>query len=307
MFTLRFFPFLLLFLLVGVGCDSDNGDAPPPSSANVPSLVRAQSDTDVPGTFNRLSQTIQTNPLVDFVAAVNHSTNAQNAGLTLRPMRVVLAGNPVADTPILQANQVAGIDVPQRLLVYEAADGSVFAAYDDPEYLAQRHGVGAVATLGQIRNVLRSSAQAGTNGTVSDPGVGTISLNQGLVSAESNFNAETTYTRLRAAIEANATLTIVAEVSHDANAKAIGEDLRPTRVIVFGNPALGTPLMQSSQTTGLDLPQKMLVYTDATGSTFVVFNDPAYVAARHGASGVNDEIGQIRTALQGLAATATGN
>ena len=103
----------------------------------------------------------------------------------------------------------------------------------------------------------------------------------------------------------NPNLEIAAEVDHQSNAQSVGLQLRPTRLIVFGNPALGTPLMQASQTIGIDLPQKMLVYEDATGQVFVAYNDPGYLAERHGVPASLDEIGQIRTALGQLAESAT--
>lgn len=126
----------------------------------------------------------------------------------------------------------------------------------------------------------------------------------GLVSVPSNADAATTFARLRAAVQANPALKIVAELDHAANAARVGMELPPTRLLIFGNPALGTPLMRAAQTTAIDLPQKMLVYTDASGRTFVVYNDPAFLARRHGAKGVDDSVGKIGTALGRLAAAA---
>ncbi len=300
---------LVLFLaslFLTVGCGSDDDNTPPPAAPAVPGLMLAESDTDVAGTFARLNQALQGNPQVEVVESVNHTANALSVGLTMRPTRLVLVGNPQLGTPIIQANQVAGIDLPQRLLVFERADGTTLAAYNDPSYLAARHGVGNVATLGRIGTALRQFTETGTGGTVSTPGEGATDRDEGLVSVQSDTTANVTYARLRAAIEANPALSIITEVDHEANAAGIGIDLRPTKVIIFGNPALGTPLMQSAQTIGIDLPQKMLVYTGPAGGHFVVYNDPAYLAERHGATGVDEQITAIRSALDGLAATATG-
>ena len=76
------------------------------------------------------------------------------------------------------------------------------------------------------------------------------------------------------------------------------------RLLMFGNPALGTPLMQEVQTTGIDLPQKMLVWESDDGNTFVSYNEPAYLARRHQLA---DTTGLSRTArvLQQLAQEAT--
>ena len=128
----------------------------------------------------------------------------------------------------------------------------------------------------------------------------------GLVTVESNYGVDETYNRLRGAIEQNQMLSIVAEVDHSANAESVGKELRPTRLIIFGNPNLGTPLMQAEQTTGIDLPQKFLVYEDAAGRTLVAYNDPYHLAERHGIEGQDEELQKISTALAGLAETATG-
>ncbi len=298
--------FLLLALaFLATGCDSD-GDTPPdpPVASSAAGLVLIESATDFDATSAALLQALDAAGPVTTVANVDHSANAP-ADLPLPPTRVVLFGNPLVGTPLMQANQQAGIDLPQKMLVYTDADGTTLIGYNSTDYLVQRHGVGGVAALGQIRNVLeRFADEAGGEGT---PSVSTdsVALNEGLVRVQSNADAETTYARLRAAVTANPNLSIVAEVDHAADAASANLELRPTKLIVFGNPALGTPLMQATQTIGIDLPQKMLVYTDADGGTFVLYNDPQYLADRHGATGVGEQVGMIQTALSGLATTAT--
>lgn len=82
---------------------------------------------------------------------------------------------------------------------------------------------------------------------------------------------------------------LIAAVDHAENAASVGEELRPTTLLIFGNPEAGTPLMQENQTTGIDLPQKLLVWCDEEGGTNVTYNDPEYLAARHELE-ENDEI-----------------
>ena len=296
-----------LFLTAGCGSDESDDNTPPPAASPVPGLVLTESDTDVAGTFTRLNQALQSNAQVEVVASVNHTANAQSVDLTLRPTRLVLAGNARLGGQIMQVNPAAGIDLPQQLLVYERADGTTLAAYNDPSYLAARHGIeGIDGVLEQTRTALRQLVETGTTGTVSEPGAVETSLGEGLLVVESNADVDSTFGRLREAVEANENLSIIAEIAHDDMAATVGIDLRPTKVLVFGNPALGTPLMQSAQTMGIDLPQKMLVYIDGTGTVRVVYNDPAYLAARHRATDVDEQIDAIRAALDGLAATASG-
>jgi uncharacterized protein (DUF302 family) len=103
----------------------------------------------------------------------------------------------------------------------------------------------------------------------------------GLISAKSSFGPEETLSRLEAAIKAKG-LTVFARVDHAAGAAAVGLQLRPTEVVIFGNPRGGTPLMQAAQTAGIDLPLKALIWQDEAGATFLSYNDPVWIAKRHG-------------------------
>jgi uncharacterized protein (DUF302 family) len=87
--------------------------------------------------------------------------------------------------------------------------------------------------------------------------------------------------RLSRAIQARG-ITLFATVDHAAGAASVGLQLRPTTVLIFGNPNAGTHLMQARQEMGLDLPLRMLVWTDAAGQTWVGYSDPAWLAARYG-------------------------
>ncbi|MDX1530136.1 MAG: DUF302 domain-containing protein [Rhodothermales bacterium] len=127
----------------------------------------------------------------------------------------------------------------------------------------------------------------------------------GLVVLESDAGFEETYARLRRAVEAHPALSVLAEFDHAANAERAGLSLRPTRVLVFGNPQVGTPLMEAAPTLAIDLPQKVLVWEEA-GTTSVAYTDPAYLAERHGLSVERERLGRISRALSDLAAAATG-
>jgi uncharacterized protein (DUF302 family) len=77
-------------------------------------------------------------------------------------------------------------------------------------------------------------------------------------------------------------ITIFARVDHAAGADSVGQKLRPTTLLIFGNPKLGTPLMQKDQKMGLDLPLKALVFEGEDGKTYIAYNDPAYLSKRYG-------------------------
>ena len=103
----------------------------------------------------------------------------------------------------------------------------------------------------------------------------------GLTTIRSNYGPKDTMNRLEAEVKARG-MTVFAHVDHAAGAAAAGLQLRPTDLLIFGNAKGGTPLMQSVQTIGIDLPLKILVWQDAAGATWISYNDPSWLAKRHG-------------------------
>ena len=103
---------------------------------------------------------------------------------------------------------------------------------------------------------------------------------EGLTTIKSHFGPKDTMNRLEAEVKARG-LTVFAHIPHAAGAAAAGVPLRPNDLLIFGNAKVGTPLMQSAPTIGIDLPLKVLVWQDAEGSTWLSYNDPAWLARRH--------------------------
>ena len=103
----------------------------------------------------------------------------------------------------------------------------------------------------------------------------------GLITVRCERPVRETVDRL-AEVVAAAGLTVFGRVDHGGNATAVGMELRPTELLIFGNPRGGTPLMQDQQTAGIDLPLKALVWEDADGAVWLTCNDAQWVAQRHG-------------------------
>lgn len=122
----------------------------------------------------------------------------------------------------------------------------------------------------------------------------------GLVALKSPYAARETLNRFEAAAKKRG-LAVFLRVDHAAGAKKIGRDLRPTELLVFGNPQGGTPLMECAQTSGIDLPLKALAWEDAAGQVWLGYNDPQFLADRHGAGDCGTVIGNLRKALAALA------
>jgi uncharacterized protein (DUF302 family) len=102
----------------------------------------------------------------------------------------------------------------------------------------------------------------------------------GLTTLRSSHGPKETMDRLEAEVRTKG-LTVFARIDHAAGAAGVGLSLRPTEVLIFGHAKAGTPLMQSGQTIGIDLPLKALVWQDATGITWLSYNDPQWLVQRH--------------------------
>ena len=128
---------------------------------------------------------------------------------------------------------------------------------------------------------------------------------EGLTTVKSGYDPKETMDRLEADVRAKG-LTVFARIDHTAGATAVGLTLRPTELMIFGNARGGTPLMQAAQTIGIDLPLKALVWQDASGDTWLSYNDPSWLAKRHGLGPqVAVPINALTAALASLAKAAT--
>jgi uncharacterized protein (DUF302 family) len=132
-------------------------------------------------------------------------------------------------------------------------------------------------------------------------------MESGLVTKQSSFDFEETYSRLRTIIDNNPNLKIILELDHSKNAGSVDLTLRPTKIIMFGNPKLGTPLMNSSATASLDLPQKIVVFTDEKGLTHLTYNDPNYLMSRHNIEGQEAVLQKVSGALNKITNAAISN
>ncbi len=100
-------------------------------------------------------------------------------------------------------------------------------------------------------------------------------------------------------------MNVFARINHAAGAEKVGKTLRPTELLLFGNPKVGTPLMQCAQRIGIDLPQKALIWQDDKGDVWLTYNDPAYLAARHEVTACATMVPKIQKALANFANAAT--
>ena len=127
--------------------------------------------------------------------------------------------------------------------------------------------------------------------------------NKGLITLQSNHSVVETANRLVKVIESKG-MKVFAQVDHQKNAMGASLSLRPTQVIMFGNPKAGTPLMNCEQTVAIDLPQKILISEDAQQRVWLSYNDPQYLKDRHNIEGCDIQLENIAKALDGISQAA---
>ena len=126
---------------------------------------------------------------------------------------------------------------------------------------------------------------------------------EGLATIASNFGPKETMDRLETEIRTKG-LEVFARIDHAAGAAEVGLNLRPTELIIFGNARGGTPLMQSAQTIGIDLPLKALVWEDAAGKTWISYNEPGWIAQRHGITDAQPVVNKMADLLSAISRKA---
>ncbi len=125
-----------------------------------------------------------------------------------------------------------------------------------------------------------------------------VHATDGLIASKSPHSAADTMSRLESVVTERG-FTVFARVDHAAGAANVGKSLRPTTLLIFGNPKGGTPFMECAQSVGIDLPLKALVWEDALGEVWLGYNEPAFIARRHGVADC-PVVGKIDAALTAI-------
>lgn len=124
----------------------------------------------------------------------------------------------------------------------------------------------------------------------------------GLIAVKSPYKARDTMNRFEEIVKQRG-LNVFPRVDHAAGAARVGRSVRPTELLIFGNPQGGTPFMECAQSVGIDLPLKALTWEDAAGQAWIGYNDPAFLAARHQVPQCA-AVENLRKALAGLVEAA---
>jgi len=126
---------------------------------------------------------------------------------------------------------------------------------------------------------------------------------EGLINVQSDFNVKETTERLESILNEKG-MTIFNQINHSDAAQKVGVELRETRLIIFGNPKVGSPLMQCQQSVAVDLPQKAIIWEDDKSKVWISYNDPRYLGKRHNIIGCDEVISKVEKALSGITKAA---
>lgn len=134
-------------------------------------------------------------------------------------------------------------------------------------------------------------------------GASSVAAQDGMIKLQSPHDVATTLDKLTSVLESKG-MSVFGRVNHASNAESAGMSLRPTEVLIFGNPKIGTPLMLCSQSVAIDLPQKMLAWEDEAGEIWLGWNDPTHLKTRHAIEGCDEVLEKVTAALSNFAKAA---
>ncbi len=231
-------------------------------------------------TWSDLIGALESNETITITKKFDQKADAVANKRDLGPTRMVVFGNPALGTPLMQENRTVGIDLPRKVLLFGGKKG-VLLAWDSPEYLAARHDVADVGTLATMGDALDKLGGDVGSDVVSVTALTGIRKREGLQVTKSDYSFDETYARLKEAIEKNPSLRVAFEVDHAANAKKVGLDLLPTKLIALGFPTAELDMMKSERTAAIDLPHKILVWYERDGDVKVAYTEPSYIVRRH--------------------------
>ena len=281
-------------LLIAIICFlSINGFALQTARADSNPAISIGDADSVPDAVARVTATLEEQGF-EIVLIVDHSAAAQSVDMELSPTQVIFAQQSrFLERLLLKRSDTIGIDLPVKILVFEN-EGAIQVTFNPIGYLVDRHDI-------KVKDLLLRFLESKLKQFGDRP--------DGLVTVESRQTVEDTVASLQAAISLNTAFRIplVLDFDEDRGHSHFHRDRRLPVLIVFGNPNAGTPLMQTDQSIGIDLPQKFLVWEDRDGRVNITYNDPFFIAARHNIQGQDARLEAIAGALRNFALMGAGS
>ncbi len=197
----------------------------------------------------------------------NFQLAAESIGVEIRPTTVLIATNPSIETRLIRRQQILALDLPSKFLIFKDEQGKIRLEHTKVGALIDRYNI-----------ELRDAKFQKYDDLLSQFG----SQNNGIVLVQSHQSVDDTVEALFARLQdLGLRIFIPNGIDFQQQAFRHGDYLRPTRLVIFGTPAVGIPLVENSQSFGLDLPAKFLIFEDKKGEVFIAFNDPRFLAQKH--------------------------
>lgn len=291
---------VLMMALAFTACDDDQDNPIIPDFDESELIIKEKENVTVAEEFDRIAAAVDEADLMT-VAKVDHAMAAQNANLELRPTQLLIFGNPAAGTQLMQSDQRIGIDLPLKMLVWEDEEGETNVSYYNASTLTDRY---AIDDKNEVVEMVNMALENFSGGEMADTPDEIDPIVDDMIVKISEQSADDTFADLVAAIESNDALNIIAQVKHDEAAANVDLDLRPTRLVIFGNPAVGTTFMQRNRNIAIDLPMKMLVWEDEDGSVKIGYYNATTLLDRHDIILENDNEDKVNTLLDELSNAA---
>ncbi|HSP12751.1 MAG TPA: DUF302 domain-containing protein, partial [Salegentibacter sp.] len=206
-------------------------------------LMFAQSKHDFEETYSRLKDRLAEEKEIQIFAEIDHAEDARKTGRELLPSRLIIFGNAKAGTPIMQNRQVAGLDLPLKILLFENEKGDILVAYSNVALLKNRYALKTKNILRGIRKNLKDITYDVTGRNPKKTGAYKVRYQEGILSIKSKHSFKESLSRLKNEINNIDELILFAEIDHTKNAEEKGLGMRPASLLVFGNAEVGTGLI----------------------------------------------------------------
>ena len=232
--------------------------------------------------FAILDDNVATSETLEKIVDIDHSRLAAKAGSVMPPAKVLLFSNPELEAQLLALNPLIAIDLPLRILAYEAMDDrEASVTFNSFYYLRSRYGLVEEPGLRKMFDKSMADALRGIEPAQVRPLPNDTMQPDGIITLSSPYDFEMTVERLATAIDAQDDTVWFGRVDFKARAKAQGVDIEPALLLLFGGPEPGARAMAEAPTLGLDaFCQKLLIWEDESGAVRVSFNDLLALAER---------------------------
>ena len=250
-----------------------NGFLPATGSYYIKSNISADESA------KRLLNIVNNNKSLGLVEHFEHHEMASSKGLALDQTHAIFFGNPKLGTPLIQKDQLIALDLPQKIVTFDLERNS-YVYRLSTSYLSKRYEV-SFDNLSSMTKALDKLSQKIANNENRQMENPDIKVHQGIIIQKSNKSFNQAIKAIRTKIKELGSVKIMAELDHQKNANSVDMQLRPTHVIMFGNPEVGIPLIQKNRSLAVELPMKFLIYKDENGDVQIAFNDMEFLLERY--------------------------